>query len=301
MYSNTDIERGMIMAQGNAISKKNHEPNIDEIHARLLEMMKALHQICEKNSITYYMIGGTALGARRHGGFIPWDDDVDIGMPRADYEKFSSLSKDKFPDFLELRWYKNMKSSPFQFIKLVDNRTTLIEPSYLDYVEGLYIDVFPLDGADPSAPFEKMRWKKIWILHKMVVVHATTRKAASYMGTIAHRVIKKMDVKQLHSKLEKALTSKSYDSSPYFSNFLGVRGFREIMQKKLLDTPILYNFEDAHFYGPKQIDAYLTNLYGDFMTPPPPEMRTIYHNNPFLDLNMPFREYEKNSKLELKI
>ena len=161
-------------------SAKVAMPSAEQIHSRLLLMMKELHRICTENNITYYIIGGTALGARRHNGFIPWDDDVDIGMPRPDYERFSQLAQEKFPEFLELRWYKNTKHSPFQFIKLVDNRTTLKECFYDNYIEGLYIDIFPLDGVRQNSLFEQMRRKKIWSLHTMVMVNCATKKERTH-------------------------------------------------------------------------------------------------------------------------
>ena len=97
-----------------------------ELHARLLAMMKDFHKVCEENGIHYYIVG-----ARRHKGFIPWDDDLDVGVPRKDFERLARLES-ALPDYLEMRWYRNTERSPFQFIKLVDNRTTFIEQHYND-------------------------------------------------------------------------------------------------------------------------------------------------------------------------
>lgn len=266
----------------------------EKIHTRLLSMMKELHQICVKNDITYYIIGGTALGARRHQGFIPWDDDVDIGMPRPDYERFSKLTKDKFPEYLEMRWYKNTKNSPFQFIKLIDNRTTLKEVQYNNYLEGLYIDIFPLDGTREDSFLEKMRRRNIWILHTMVIVKCATTKKKGIIKKFSASIIKTMDLQWLHNQLEKNLIKVTYNNSFLIANFLGAWGKREIMDKKLFGNPTLYKFEDTFFYGPEKIDEYLTKLYGDFMTPPPPEKQVFRHEYPLLDFDTPFRIYEEN-------
>lgn len=274
--------------------------NVEEIHSRLLLMLKSLHDICISNNIIYYMIGGTALGARRHGGFIPWDDDIDIGMPRPDYERFSKLGRDKFPDFLERRWYKNTADSPFQFIKLIDNRTTLKEFQYDDYVEGLYIDIFPLDGVKPDSFFESLRRRSIWLQHSLIIRRCSTLEGTSYLGKIARKVIKKISMKKLHDRLEKTLLKVSYADSVLVANFLGAWREREIMDKRLFGTPALYRFEDSSFFAPEKIDDYLTRLYGDFMTPPPPEKQVLRHNYSLLDFNMPYREYELNQKKQHK-
>ena len=107
------------------------------LHNRLLSMMKSFHNFCEDNNIRYYMIGGTALGAIRHKGFIPWDDDVDIGVPRPDYEKLLTLES-QLPKGLEFLYYKNTSESPVHYVKLVDSNTTLIERFYLNLSLSIY-------------------------------------------------------------------------------------------------------------------------------------------------------------------
>ena len=264
----------------------------EKIHKRLLIMLKDLHKICVENHITYYMIGGTALGAIRHKGFIPWDDDADIGMPRPDYEHFSALTREKFPEYLELRWYKNTKKSPFQFIKLIDNRTTLKEELYNNYVEGLYIDIFPLDGVRPDGFFENIRRRRIWFLYTLVMEKSTTQKKKTILKRIAKRCIKTLNLTWLHDRLEKRLLEASYEDCQMAANLLGAWGDREIMEKRIFGTPKLYPFEDAEFFGPEIIDEYLNNLYGDYMTPPPPEAQVLRHNYPLLDFDTPYKEYE---------
>lgn len=267
------------------------EPEI--LHNRLLAMLKIFHAVCLDNNITYYIIGGTALGARRHNGFIPWDDDVDVGMPRPDYERFCNLADDCFPNFIERRYFKTEKNSPFHFVKLIDNRTTLIEQNYEDYIEGLYIDVFPIDGVGKNNIPDKIKCRYIWNMQRMIIYRCSTRKKNSIIKNIIASICKTMSLSKLHNWLEKALISTPYTSSEYVANYLGAWGKREIMEKQLFGAPVLYPFEDTAFYGPEKIDEYLTNLYGDFMTPPPPEKQVFRHEYPLLDLNTPFRIYEE--------
>ena len=261
-----------------------------EIHARLLAMAKDFHKVCVENNIRYYIVDGTALGARRHKGFIPWDDDLDIGVPREDFERLSKL-EDVLPDYLEMRWYRNTERSPFQFIKLVDNRTTLIETLYADYVEGLYIDIFPLDGAKKGSLLEKLRWKWIWTLHTVIIVNRST-KEYTMPKKITAVLIKKMNLRKLHERLGRVLKNTPFDKSEMAANFLAGWKEKEIIPKSILGKPTLYAFEDAQLYGPARIDEYLTHVYGDYMQLPPVEERVYRHNYPVLKLDVPFREYE---------
>lgn len=107
-------------------------------------------------------------------------------------------------------------------------------------------------------------------------------------------------MKKLHDRLEKTLLKVSYADSVLVANFLGAWREREIMDKRLFGTPALYRFEDSSFFAPEKIDDYLTRLYGDFMTPPPPEKQVLRHNYSLLDFNMPYREYELNQKKQHK-
>lgn len=200
---------------------------------------------------------GSTIGARRHHGFIPWDDDVDIAMPRPDYERFAKMTREKFPDFLELRWCRNTKKSPFQYIKLVDNRTTLKEIQYNDYVEGLYIDIFPLDGVKSHSFFERLRCERIWLLHKMVIINCSTKKRNHILKRIVSTYIKTLDLNKLHAELENQLKKVSYNDCNLIANFLGAWGKREIVEKRLFGRPVLYLFEDTAFFGPEKIDEYL--------------------------------------------
>lgn len=265
--------------------------NAQEIHSRLLLMVKDFHRVCEENNIRYYIVGGTALGARRHKGFIPWDDDLDVGVPREDFERLSML-EGALPDYLEMKWYRNTERSPFQFIKLIDNRTTLIEQQYADYVEGLYIDIFPLDGVKNEGIIERLRWRWIWTLHTAIIVNCSTKKYGMPKKLIS-KFIKRMDLNKLHERLDRELKSEAFEKSEIFANFLGAWGEKEIIPKGILGKPTLYDFEDTQLCGPEYIDEYLTHLYGDFMRLPPENERVFRHNYPLLDFDLPYREYIK--------
>ena len=263
---------------------------VDMLHNKLLEMMKRFHIFCEENQIPYYIIAGTALGATRHKGFIPWDDDVDIAIPRPEYERMQGLSH-KLPQGLEFMFYKNTNNSPCHYIKLIDSNTTLIERFYLNLVEGLYIDIFPLDGSFSSGYLEKLRHKKIWVLYRQIIWHCNTEKKIGIINKIYKWYCSSLNLGKLHKKLEELLLAVKYDEGDCVGNFLGGYMEKDFYPVDYFGTPTLYCFEDSQFYGPEKIQEYLTALYGDYMQLPPPEQRVLRHNFHYLNFDLPYKEY----------
>ena len=123
------------------------EYDIRPLQLHLLDILISFQQVCEKQGLKYYMVDGSLLGAMRHKGFIPWDDDMDIAMPRDDYERLIQHSKEWLPEPLEFVCYENDPKYPLHFGKIQDASTTLIERPHLYYLGGVYVDVFPIDGA----------------------------------------------------------------------------------------------------------------------------------------------------------
>lgn len=269
-----------------------------DLQLALLEMMKSFHQACVEHNLHYYMLGGTCLGAIRHSGFIPWDDDMDVGMPRKDYDTFCEMASSILPSNLVLRYYQNTKESPFHFVKLVNAQTTLIEKNYQNYVEGIYIDVFPLDGIDKYGFFEKIRAKQIRLNHAFVMNHYYTGPGKKGLKNVFLHFSKLVNMQRVHQSLERLMTKKKEKETVYLCNYLGAWKDREIIPNEVFGTPTLYNFEDTRFFGPEDTKKYLTSLYSDYMTPPPAEKRICRHDYYFVDLCMPFSDYQANAAKE---
>lgn len=257
----------------------------------LLDMMKEFHSICEENELTYYVLGGTCLGAVRHAGFIPWDDDMDIGIPRDDYDRLCEIAESVLPEHLALRYYKTTNKSPFHFVKLVNCNTTLVEKNYKEYVEGIYIDVFPLDTIESFCFVNKMRSKAIRFLHAIIRNHYYTGEAKKGIKNVFQKISKRVSVLKVHHLLERLMTKENNNSHNYYCNYLGAWKDREILEKAVFGKPTLYQFEDTMLFGPENADAYLTSLYDDYMTLPPEDKRRCRHDYYFVDLNMPFKDY----------
>lgn len=263
---------------------------------KLLIMLKQFHKVCVANNLVYYLAGGTMIGAVRHQGFIPWDDDVDVVMPRNDYEKFKKNASTILPANLEIKFYENTKNSPMHYIKLIDKNTTLIENKYRNYFEGVYIDVFPLDGAPELLFNRKKIQRKANIYISLILNHCYTN-GRDGIRQIYGYIARTFDLSWLHLKLEKIITQFPYESSKYVGNYLGSYGEKEFVPKECFGKPILYCFEDTEFYGPQNYDLYLSSIYGDYMQLPPVNQRINTHQYFFIDLDKPYREY-KNSQIK---
>ena len=162
--------------------------SIKELQQHILPILIDVDRVCREHNIRCYICDGTMLGAIRHGGFIPWDDDVDVCMPRPDYERFMQHAKEWLPGHLEAICAENDNDYPFPFGKIQDNTTTLIERMHIDYIGGLYIDVFPIDGMPDSKLLQEIQltryeyYKKVlYFLHRDPYKHGHWCDAKEYV------------------------------------------------------------------------------------------------------------------------
>lgn len=261
----------------------NH--SLTELQSRLLEMLKWYHAFCRKHDLQYYALGGTMLGAARHQGFIPWDDDIDVGMPRADYDRFLSLMKEEDTGCFRAESPDDgRRDFIYGYAKLYDTRTTLIEKARRNVKRGIYMDIFPLDGAGQSEEDARTVFDPVFRKYQMVVAKtcALSGRRSWYKNAavIAARMIPDCVVSPAKLVAEIQTLCRTYDfhQSAYVGNFLGNWGFRETMPRACMGTPALYPFEDARIYGAEDADAYLARLYGDWRQLPPEEKRVTHHD-----------------------
>ena len=270
---------------------------LSEMQLRLLEMFRWFHGFCEENGLRYYMLGGTMLGAVRHGGFIPWDDDIDVGMPRSDYEKLKKLFPDDGAGIYELETPESpAKEYCYPICKIYDTRTTLIENKRYPVKRGLFIDVFPLDGlcdserqcAEAYAPIKR---KYNLLLTKVCGI----RKGRSFYKNAAVCLIRMLpdfmlNEKKLIKEIDDMCSRRDFDECAWGGNFLGAWGIKEIMPRSIMGTPVLYRFEDMQAYGAEDYDGYLTHLYNDWRKLPPAEKQVTHHDFAELDLARPYKD-----------
>lgn len=270
---------------------------MNNIQNNLLPMFKWFHSFCSENKLTYYALGGTALGAVRHSGFIPWDDDIDVGMPRPCYEKLVNFLKkeNKFGKYI-IEYPLEHKDSMYPFLKLYDTSTTLTECVKNYPRRGIYIDIFPLDGIGNTKKESLNNYKKInfWInlLNTKICVPRKERcflkNIAIVLSSLLPNCICGKDI--LIKKINDMGKSNDYEENDYVVNLFGAWKEREITKKEWFGTPKLCSFENTCIYIPQNADKYLSALYGNYMELPPAEKQISHHYNIELNLKKSYLE-----------
>lgn len=261
--------------------------DIQAVHRRILDILLAVDQVCKKHHLRYYIIAGTLLGAVRHKGFIPWDDDLDIGMPRKDYEIFMAHSKEWLPSYFEAINGENDPEYPLSFAKIQDARTTLIERKHLKYTGGIYIDVFPLDGVPENKLVQIWHFTRFAYFNKMLYFifrdpYKHGKGPSSWVPLLSQWLYTRAG---LQKKLKKLMTKYDFDQSEKVCDYDD--GRKGILPKAILGIPQTILFEGKEVLGPYDPHTYLANKYGDYMQMPPKEKQR-QHNFYFLDLNKPY-------------
>lgn len=270
-----------------------------ELQSRLLEMFQWFHELCEKNNLRYYALGGTALGAVRHRGFIPWDDDIDVGMPRTDYERMEQiLGREHSGRYVLETPNTTAKDYFYPLSKLYDTETTLTENTRLKIKRGIFIDIFPLDGIGDSEEEAKRNYRPIHWKHNLLLTRVTGIRAGrsrlKNAAVLVARFIPEqiLDNKKLLLGLDRDCKKRDFDSNAWIGNLVGAWKYRELMPREVLGTPTLYEFEGKMMYGPQQADIYLTYLYGDWRKLPPKEKQVSHHDFILLDLHKSYLDEE---------
>lgn len=256
-----------------------------KIQKVLLMMMDDIHELCKKNGLSYVITGGCAIGAVRHGGFIPWDDDIDVSMPRADYGRFAALAKKTFPDKYDVQEIKTDKGYDLNFMKLRLKGTRFLEASDTDESKaGIFIDIFPIenvydcvfaqiwqgiksDGLQFICSCVRIRKKldRLEVLMKDNAALSRTLKFKAFIGGV-------FGFKSLRDWLlltEKALSSCQNGESKTIAIPVGRGHFKgERYPRSWFFEPTLKKFEDRKYFFPAKTKRYLKKLYGDYMTVP---------------------------------
>ena len=269
---------------------------LTELQAKLLPMLAWYHRFCVENGLRYYLLGGTMLGAARHKGFIPWDDDIDVGMPRNDYEKFLRLTKKQtFGPFVVEGIDTEAKDFFYGYAKIYDTTTTLVENTRYQIKRGVFIDLFPLDGVADKREDITSFYKPILNKYRLLLARTCAirenrkwyKNVAVYIARAIPNVM--LDNKKLMLSIDEMCRKKDFDKCKYVGNLYGNWGEREIMERSIMGEPVLYNFEGLDVYGASDYDGYLTSLYGNWRRLPPKEKQVTHHDFVELDLDRGYK------------
>ena len=275
-------------------------PQQKEIRQLQQVELKILHKaldICKELNLRVFAVSGTCLGAVKYNGFIPWDDDVDIALPRKDYEIFIREAAKYLPPHLFLQTHKTDPHYYAQFAKIRDSRTTFVETSAckLDINHGVYIDIFPLDGY----PKTKLQ-KRLFHIKKRIYTLRISKKYYSKKRSWRWRVMSALSVILVPSvesawQKREALYSKiDFDGAKTIGNFANAWEKKEITQKSYFESAVLEKFEDLEMPIPVGYKEYLHKLYGDISKDPPVADQVPHHYALMIDLD---RSYIDNGEI----
>ena len=272
------------------------ENNVNSSELKRIELgiFKEYIKICEKFNLTYFIAGGTALGAVRHGGFIPWDDDIDVVMPRPDYDKFLQYAQKELPNELFLQTNDSDKDYVGIYAKLRNSNTTFIETSVknLSINHGVFIDIFPIDGYPSDYKKAKKIKQKSNLVKKALNSYYYPSSFRKRLTSIISKIILgKFTKKSIITYFDNYAKKIKYEESLLTTCHGGVWGDKEIVKKEYYGQGKLIKFENLFVNGPEKIEDYLKSKYGDYMQLPPIEKRVSHHYCETIDLQNSYKKY----------
>lgn len=249
-----------------------------------LDILSTFHEYCVKNGLKYSLGYGTLLGAIRHNGFIPWDDDIDVIMPREDFNKFvDSYSSDRY----EILTCKNNKKHYLPWGKFCDKTTLKIEqlPKQIGYQTGFNIDIFPFDTVNSFDEYKKLKEKEYPLLKKLTFSFSSENQTKTFKGFVK-RLVKGYYAKRANKYANKVddyfISNVKLNSDIYFyvrnEVFSYVKTHDYFFNPTFFDNLIEQKFENRVFLISSEYDDFLKKAYGDYKKLPPEKERVTHHS-----------------------
>lgn len=256
------------------------------LHNCLLNLMIEINNICKEHNIKYTLMGGSLIGAIRHNGFIPWDDDMDIGMLYDDYMKFIDVLKSINHPWLTFDYAGSLDYEE-QFMKVYDSRTTLKEFKS-NRIKGVFVDIFPIIPIGNSMKSAKRRYYYDTIL-KMSRYNKTNNSKSSKSKMFVYKLVGLFhSADGLTKKIQKYRNKLSKKDYKLFSDIDG--STKGIVSKNIFDEFVMHKFENTEFMIVKEYDKYLRNIFGDYMKLPPKDKQIPGHFE-ILELNKSYLKW----------
>jgi lipopolysaccharide cholinephosphotransferase len=275
---------------------KNYSISIKDIQKVQLEILLEFDRICKKNNIKYQLFAGTLLGAIRHKGFIPWDDDIDVCLLRKDYNRFISLCKLDLDSKYFLQTHETDRNYIMQFAKIRKNNTKFVErgTSKCNIHKGIYIDVFPMDNVIPDKFIGKVQQKILYIIGRINLSRVKThciyakRPIEKYLSFIMHyllKIVPKSWTDRLQTRIACMFENQETKYITHLTNGASYdRYIRYMVEKNDFENIIKVEFEGYKFPVPKNYHKILTNIFGNYKKLPPVDKRNSHHGIIHIDL-----------------
>lgn len=265
-----------------------------------LQIMDEIDRICKKYNIKYFLAGGSMLGAARHNGFIPWDDDIDVGMLRPEYERFIEICKKELPPNCFVQTFDSDEGFCYLQAKIRRSDTTAIQKrnwkSGLTFNQGIFVDVFPFDNIPENF------FSRVWHYAGIVFWQRVLKRHYNYKGfdhhTLKGRIFKIMvdfvfavkSPDKIYASCDKLLKKYSKKNTKYVGELTTIYRYKKTRRERVLyDEVIDHQFEDRIYKIPKRYEEILSLAYGDWRTPKP--QAPTLHGTTFFDPDHPYTEY----------
>lgn len=267
-----------------------------KLFAVLLDMLIEFDKVCIKHGLTYFMDGGSLIGTIRHKGFVPWDDDIDVVMPRKDYEKFIKLSHEfSDPYFLQNAYTdKDFYYAPTRIRN--SNTTALVEMfAYRGFNQGVWLTIFPLDKISPEDGEKNYN-----LINQLNIENSTymrlTNPDLSEKDRLRVRNYSGANPMDTYNEIHRIASMHENDDTPYVGTMIitVVNYKRKLLKIHDFDKVVYKDFEGIKVPVPMGYDDVLKTEYGNYMELPPKEERGLWHGGTLFDVNKPYTEYLKS-------
>lgn len=262
--------------------------NIERLHQVDMDIVKDVVRICDAHGFKYYMLGGTMLGAIRHKGFIPWDDDIDLGMPRDDYEAFLEIAPKELGEHLKVINYRNDPNYMYYITRIQDTDTRAVEERIGN--DNKYtcvsIDIFPIDGTPNNPLLRKIYFFRVMYHRALMSLcykdSIDRKRKRSKKERLLLQILECVPIEKMTTpykqkcKIDKLLRKQKVQGSRYIGNIMGAYRTREIVPAEFYGEGAYYPFEDMQLRGMAKADDYLRWTYGDYMKLPPEDQRKTH-------------------------
>lgn len=265
------------------------------------EMLRLFVEVCDELDLTYYLVCGSALGAAKYQGFIPWDDDIDVALPRKDYEIFLEKAQGMLPDWCFVQNYRTDPEFHLIGTKLRDSRTTFVEwgCQKMNINHGVFIDVFPLDayleGDKQQRKFRRMqRWFESQRRVRLHYRRFLSREVFKFRNNWCYLWYRLFGVygntPRYMRRYEQMIASGNYETSPIICNHANSISPLEYAPRAQYGVGAWAEFEGLKVRIPEKFDEYLTQKYGTWREELPIEQQKGHHYTELIDLHRPYTE-----------